>query len=52
LVPGASWPGWRQIMEHWNQRYPQDDDWHYNDVRNFRRDARETFEALTRYKDV
>jgi hypothetical protein len=51
LVPGASWPGWRQIMEHWNQRYPQGHDWHYKDVRNFERDARETFEALTRYKD-
>ena len=51
LVPGTSWPGWRQIMERWNQRYPQDHDWHYKDVRNFERDARETFDALTRFKD-
>jgi hypothetical protein len=50
FVRGASWPGWRRIMEQWNQRYPQDHDWHYKDVRNFQRDARETFEALTLFK--
>ena len=32
---------WRQIMERWNQRYPQGHDWHYKDVRNLRRDFRE-----------
>ena len=42
---------WRQIMEQWNQRYPQEHDWHYLDVRNFRRDFNETFETLTSYKD-
>jgi hypothetical protein len=42
---------WRGIMEQWNQRYPQEHDWHYLDVRNFRRDFNETFETLTSYKD-
>jgi len=42
---------WRQIMEHWNECYPQNHDWHYTDVRNFRRDVVETFETLTLFKD-
>jgi hypothetical protein len=50
LTPGSSWPGWRRIMEQWNERYPQDHGWHYKDVRNFRRDFRETFETVTRYQ--
>ena len=51
---GLTWllgASFRQVMKRWNQRYPQGHEWHYKDVRNFRRDARDTFEALTRYKD-
>jgi hypothetical protein len=51
LMRGPNWPSWRGIMEQWNQRYPQEHDWHYLDVRNFRRDFNETFETLTSYKD-
>ena len=51
LLRGANWPGWRRIMEQWNQRYPQEHDWHYTDVRNFSRDFREAFETLTSFKD-
>jgi hypothetical protein len=42
---------WRQMMEQWNQHYPKGHEWHYKDVRNFRRDASETLEALTAYED-
>jgi hypothetical protein len=51
LVPGPNWRSWRHIMEQWNQSYLQEHDWHYKDVRNFRRDFLETFEALTLFKD-
>jgi hypothetical protein len=48
LVPSASW---REMLDRWNERYPQDHDWHYADVRNFYRDFREAFEALTLFED-
>jgi hypothetical protein len=51
LTSGPGWPGWRGIMEQWNQRYPQGHDWHYTDHRRLRRDFCEVFEALTRYRD-
>ena len=51
LRRGPNWPGWRHIMEQWNQRYPQQHDWHYTNVRNFSRDFRETFEALTLFEN-
>lgn len=46
LNPSVSW---REMMSQWNERYPEGHDWHYGDVRNFRRDFAETFESLTRY---
>jgi hypothetical protein len=51
LLRGPDWPGWRQIMAQWNQRYPQGHDWYYTDVRNFSRVFRETFEALTLFEN-
>jgi hypothetical protein len=51
LQRGPNWPGWRHIMEQWNQHYPQGHDWHYTDVRNFRRHFRETVEALTLFEN-
>jgi hypothetical protein len=48
LVPGRSW---RHIMEQWNQHYPHEHDWHYADVRRFRRDFKEGFETLTLFED-
>jgi hypothetical protein len=51
LLRGPDWPGWRQIMEQWNQRYPQGHDWHYTDVRNFSRHFRETYQALTLFEN-
>jgi hypothetical protein len=50
LTPGARWR-WRHLMEQWNQRCPREHDWHYTDVRNFRRDFKDTFKALTSFKD-
>jgi hypothetical protein len=47
LRPTSSW---RPLMEQWNQRYPQEHPWHYTDVRNFSRDFRDTFEALTLFE--
>jgi hypothetical protein len=52
LLRGPNWPGWRHIMEQWNQRYPQEHPWHYTDVRNVSRDFRETFEALTLFENI
>jgi hypothetical protein len=43
-------PSWRHIMEQWNQRYPREHDWHYTDVRNFRRDFKEGFETSTSFE--
>jgi hypothetical protein len=51
LVRSASWPGWRELLDRWNEHYPEGHDWHYTDVRNFSRDFRETFKTLTRFKD-
>ena len=51
LIRGPDWPGWRGIVEQWNQRYPQGHDWHYTDHRRLRRDFRAAAEALTRYQD-
>jgi hypothetical protein len=51
LAPNESWPGWRELLDRWNERYPDGHDWHYTDVRNFRRDFLEAFETLTSYKD-
>ena len=48
LVPNASL---REMLDRWNERYPQDHDWHYTDVRNFRRDFHDAFEALTLFED-
>lgn len=38
--------GWRPLMELWNQRLPENHDWHYTDVRNFSRDFRAAKKAL------
>jgi hypothetical protein len=51
LLRGPDWPGWRGVMEKWNQRYPPGHDWHYRDVRNLRRDSHQAFKALTAHKD-
>jgi hypothetical protein len=51
LRRGPDWPGWRGVMEQWNQRYPPGHDWHYGDVRNFRRHSHQAFKALTAHKD-
>ena len=51
LRRGPDWPGWRGVMEQWNQRYPPGHDWHYEDVRNFRRHSHQAFKALTAHKD-
>jgi hypothetical protein len=51
LLRGPNWPAWRHIMEQWNQHRPPGHDWHYTDVRNFSRDFRETFEALTLFEN-
>jgi hypothetical protein len=51
LLRGPDWPGWRGVMEQWNQRYPPGHDWHYRDVRNFRRHSHQAFKALTAHKD-
>jgi len=51
LKRGPDWPGWRGIMEQWNQRYAQERGWRYKDARNLERDFRDAFETITAHKD-
>lgn len=51
LIRGPDWPGWRGIVEQWNQRYPQGHDWHYTDHRRLRRDFHAAAKALMLYQD-
>jgi hypothetical protein len=51
LMGGPDWPGWRGVMEQWNQRYPQGHDWHCPDQRNLQRDFRAAARALTLYEE-
>jgi len=51
LKLGTAWPGWRGIMEQWNQHYAQERGWRYKDARNLERDFRDAFETITAHKD-
>jgi hypothetical protein len=51
LTRGPHWPGWRGIMERWNQLYPLGHDWHYTNSRNLLRDFRAASGTLMRYED-
>jgi hypothetical protein len=40
-------PPWRSLQSLWNEEYPADHEWHYRDIRNFRRDFLEAWRSLT-----
>ena len=49
LVYGLDTPPWRTLFAAWNEEYPPAHEWHYRDVRNFRRDFAEASRALIGY---
>jgi hypothetical protein len=49
LVYGLDIPTWRSLIAAWNKEYPSGHDWHYRDLRNFRRDFVEASKALVGY---
>jgi hypothetical protein len=49
LVYGLNIPPWRSLQAQWNEVYPPGHEWHYRDIRNFRRDFKEAFTALVGY---
>jgi hypothetical protein len=49
LVYGLNNPPWRSLQTQWNEQYPLGHEWHYADVRNFRRDFKDAFRALVGY---
>ena len=48
-VQGLGTPPWRSLLAEWNEEYPQKHEWHYHDVRNFRRDFAEASKSLIGY---
>ncbi len=36
--PALRKPPWRILLDRWNKVYPKEHEWHYTDVRRFRRD--------------
>jgi hypothetical protein len=49
FVSGLNTPSWRSLQSQWNEEYPPGHEWHYRDVRNFRRDFTKAFKSLTGY---
>ncbi len=49
FVYGLNIPSWRSLQARWNEEYPPEHEWHYRDVRNFRRDYTEASKSLTGY---
>jgi hypothetical protein len=47
LTTGIDPPPWRSLQSLWNEEYPADHEWHYRDIRNFRRDFLEAWRSLT-----
>ena len=47
LTTGIDPPPWRSLQSQWNEQYPTDHKWHYQDIRNFRRDFLEAWRSLT-----
>jgi hypothetical protein len=48
-VKGLDIPPWRSLQAQWNEQYPPEHEWHYNDPRNLRRDFQKAFTALVGY---
>jgi hypothetical protein len=49
LVYGLNIPSWRSLQARWNEEHPPGHEWHYRDVRNFRRDFAEASKSLIGY---
>jgi hypothetical protein len=49
LVYGLNIRSWRSLQARWNEEHPPGHEWHYRDVRNFRRDFAEASKSLIGY---
>jgi len=49
LVYGLSTPSWRSLQARWNEEHRPGQEWHYRDVRNFRRDFAAASKSLMGY---